>query len=84
MIPPKDSRDPDWQGPLSKTKLRQMDLYFYECLQAATCEDDIFVMTESPEWKDYLIQVEHDLPYLVDGGEDCILTLLDKKKAELV
>lgn len=83
MITPKDSRDSNWQGPLTKTELRKQDYYFGECLEAATCEDDIFAMTESPEWEEFIEQAEHDYPYLLQDGEFKILTILEKKKENL-
>jgi len=83
MIPPKDSRDPDWQGPLNKTELRKLDLYFYECLQAATCEGDVIAMEASPEWKAYLVQVEHDLPDLLHEGEYSMMAILEQTREHL-
>lgn len=79
---PRDSRDKDWQGPKTKTELRILDCYFWECLQAATCEDDLFAMENSPEWKEWLIQCEHDVPSLIDDSEYSILTILENKRRE--
>jgi len=81
---PKDSRDKNWQGPKTKTQLRIADFYFYDCLKAATCEQDLFDMENSPEWIEWVAQCEHDMPdLLVDGDEPSVVTILEDKRKEL-
>jgi len=79
---PKDSRDPNWQGPLGKGALKKEHFYFIECLDSATCLDDLDTMTSSPEWKDFYLQAVHDFPYLLREGEDSLISYLEEKKAE--
>ena len=79
---PKDSRDPNWRGPLNKGNLKKEHYYFIECLEAATCMDDIDAMTGSPEWSDFYLQAVHDFPWLLEEREDSLITFLEERKKE--
>jgi len=84
MEPPKDSRDPNWRGPLKKGALKIEHYYFFECLEAATCQLDIDTMTSSPEWSDFYLQAVHDFPWLLRDEEGSLINYLEEKKAEFV
>ena len=82
--PPKDSRDPNWRGPLNKLQLKLECYYFIECLDSATCIDDIEAMLASPEWKAFYLQAAHDFPALLQVEDRSLMEYLEKKQREFL
>lgn len=52
-FPPKNSRDPNWQGPLNKGELTTAARVFTEQIENASCMDDLVAMQKSPEFKEF-------------------------------
>ncbi len=66
-FPPKDSKDPRWQGPLNKGELSDAAKDFTAQVESATSLDDLRAMKGSPEFEKFYTQIVHDMPGLWEG-----------------
>ena len=67
--PPKDSRDPNWQGPLNKTKLKAELENLFERIGNATFEEELVGIVED-EFAQIIKQAKHDMPGWITGEDE--------------
>ncbi len=67
--PPKNSKDPDWLGPLVKGELKKVSEGFSEQIKNASCLDDLNTTANSPEYLEFKKQAMHDYPDLLNGSK---------------
>lgn len=65
-LPPKDSRDPKWKGPLTKTDLQANLKAFFDAIGAAQTLEEIDALED--EYRAVTDQAKHDTPGWLDGS----------------
>jgi len=65
--PPKNSRDPNWQGPMNKGELSKAAKEITAQIEDAKCVADLDAVKDSPEFKAFVDQASHDCPGFLDG-----------------